>query len=139
MNISEKIKYLTEKNNISMSEISSKTKIPNSTLSDIINGRTKNLSIQKAKLICDVIGCSLDYLLDGNDKSQNYTTLTIENSILEKYNFLDEKGKYLIDRLLDEEYKRCLKEYYDNDDIIIDDYLLKKVKAKTLEYPHKEA
>lgn len=137
MDISEKIKYLAIKNNISMSEISSKTKIPNSTLSDIINGRTKNLSIQKAKLICDVIGCSLDYLLDN--KSQNYTALTIENSILEKYNFLDEKGKYFIDRLLDEEYKRCLKEYYDNDDIIIDESILKKVETKTLEYPHKEA
>ena len=52
-----------------MTEVASKTGIPNSTLSEIVNGKHKNLSIQKALLICEVVGCSLDYLIDGRQDS----------------------------------------------------------------------
>lgn len=72
ISITTKLNYLIDKSGLKLSEIADKTDIPNSTLSDMLNGKRKNVSIQKVKLICDVLGCSLDYLLDDKVTDIHY-------------------------------------------------------------------
>jgi len=82
-----------------MTEVATKTGIPNSTLSEIVNGKHKNLSIQKALLICDAVGCSLDYLIDGEYENHNSDeTLKL---ITEKYTLLNDKHKIVIEGHVD--------------------------------------
>lgn len=72
MSIGTKLRNLIDDSGLTISEISNKTDIPNSTLSGILNDKFQNISIQKVKLICDVLDCSLDYLLDENISNKKY-------------------------------------------------------------------
>ncbi|MDR2006151.1 MAG: helix-turn-helix domain-containing protein [Acidaminococcales bacterium] len=64
--IGAKVKLLLDKNNITAKDLSVATKIPLSTLADLLTGKTKNLSVQKARKICEALNCTLDYLLDDS-------------------------------------------------------------------------
>ncbi|MBN5923781.1 helix-turn-helix transcriptional regulator [Clostridioides difficile] len=97
MNIGKKIKFLINNSGLTLTDISAKTKIPTSTLSDIINGKTKNLSIQKAKLICDVFNCSLDYLLDDEvDEKDINKSDYLNKQLIEKYKLLKYEYKEFV-------------------------------------------
>lgn len=55
-------------------ELSKKTGIANTTLSTLLKGRTDKFDIVKLQKICDVLNCSLDYLMndDIDDSSKTY-------------------------------------------------------------------
>ena len=101
MSLNVKLKNLIENSGLTMSEISTKTDIPNSTLSGILNGKFKNVSIQRLKLICDVLDCSLDYLLDDNVTDVHYglrnkPTDTYQSKLLSTFNKLNSEYKELV-------------------------------------------
>lgn len=79
-----------------MSEISKNTGIPNSTLSEIVNDKYKNLSIQKAISICETIGISLNYLIDGTETPPVVNSDETLKLITKKYNLLDDKYKIFV-------------------------------------------
>lgn len=59
-------KRLTEKG-MNAKELSIASGIAYSTLSDILKGKTKELSVQKAKAIAEVLDMTLDFLIDGKE------------------------------------------------------------------------
>lgn len=71
-----KLRKVIEASGLTMSEISKCASIPTSTLSGIVNGKFRNISIQKVKAICDTVGCTLDYLLDDNRSPQSEWEVT---------------------------------------------------------------
>lgn len=110
MDIGEKISKELALKKMQKKELATLANIPLSTLSDILNGKTKKLDIQKAKNICRVLEISLDYLLDDNccvKQNPMQTILTPhENNLIKKYRSLDSYGKEIIDSVLDLELKR---------------------------------
>lgn len=66
MDMSDRIRICLKQQNMSMKDLSNLADIPLSTLSDLMNGKTKKLDIQKAKDISIVLRCSLDYLINAD-------------------------------------------------------------------------
>lgn len=115
MNIGQKITDLLESNNMKQKDLAQLVKISPSALSDLLNGKTKKLDIQKAKDISKVLGCTLDYLLDDNciNQTTNDSFTPAEIDHIKKYRILDGHGKKAVDAILDIEYDRADK-YYKN-------------------------
>lgn len=61
-----KLNNLLELKNMNCYELSKKTGIANTTLNTLLKGGTDKFDIVKLKKICEVLGCSLDYLMDDN-------------------------------------------------------------------------
>ena len=62
------------------------------------------------KKIAKVLNVSADELLGTNEKEypQNQSFITEpEQNILDKYNFIDDKGRHTVDTVLEMEYNRC--------------------------------
>lgn len=72
-NMVDKINKLMDEKEISCLELSKMTGIANSTLATLLKGRTDKFDIVKLKKICQVLGCSLDYLMndDSYDTDQS--------------------------------------------------------------------
>lgn len=93
------LKKIIDESDLSINKISQLAGIPYSTLSDLINGKRKNISFQNIILICDVLNCPIDYLTGRNGMDYN------EMKVIEKYRQLDERGKNNINGILDIEIK----------------------------------
>lgn len=62
------------------------------------------------KKIAKVLNVSADELLGTNEKEdlQNQSFITgPEQNLLDKYNFIDDKGRHTVDTVLEMEYNRC--------------------------------
>lgn len=62
------------------------------------------------KKIAKVLNVSADELLGTNEKEdlQNQSFITEpEQNLLDKYNFIDDKGRHTVDTVLEMEYNRC--------------------------------
>jgi len=93
--IGTKIKKIADLRGLSMTAISKSTGIPSSTLSEIINGKHKNLSIQKLFEISKFLECDLNYLFDDRAESEN-TGLKLgesELTLLGNYNKLNQPAQ----------------------------------------------
>jgi transcriptional regulator with XRE-family HTH domain len=66
MDMSERIKICLKQKKMTLKDLSGKADIPLSTLSDLMNNKTKKLDVQKAKDISIALGCTLDYLIDAD-------------------------------------------------------------------------
>lgn len=69
-NLVQKLNMLMKEKGYSCLELSKKTGIPNTTLTTLLKGRTDKFDIVKLKKICEILGCSLDYLM--NDSIDEY-------------------------------------------------------------------
>lgn len=65
MNISERIKELSDKGMVSMYTISKETGISQSTLSRLINGKTESISRRSLKILADYFHVGLEWLISG--------------------------------------------------------------------------
>lgn len=65
--IIRRIKNELIKKQMNAKDLATQTGIPYTTLTDTLKGKTKELSIQKAKLISEVLGITLDYLIEGKE------------------------------------------------------------------------
>nr|WP_312985327.1 helix-turn-helix transcriptional regulator [Clostridioides sp.] len=104
MSISTKLKELISQSDLTVKDISIKTGIPNSTLSDLMNEKRKNISLQNIILICDVLNCSIDYVVGREGQS----TINLDNEelkLINRYRKLDLRGKKNIKMMLDMELK----------------------------------
>lgn len=66
MNMGDRIRICLKQQNMTMKDLAIQAEIPLSTLSDLLNGKTKKLDVQKAKEISNILGCTLDYLIDAD-------------------------------------------------------------------------
>ena len=104
--IGDKIKALLIKDDLTAKELSILANIPLTTLTDMLNGKTKNLSIQNAYKICTVLNCTLDYLVDEKVSQEaiiaiKKTPMQIgvrERKLLDIFSKLNDNGKnYIIE------------------------------------------
>lgn len=73
-----KLNSLMELKNINCYELSKKTGIANTTLNTLLKGGTDKFDIVKLKRICEVLGCSLDYLMDDSIDEYGYSSMINE-------------------------------------------------------------
>lgn len=71
--MSDRIKICLRKRNMKLKDLSVAASIPLSTLSDIVNDKTKKLDVQKASDLSKALGCTLDYLVDADQVSLDDT------------------------------------------------------------------
>mgnify|MGYP003589404201 CR=1 FL=1 len=119
MNMGDRIRICLKQQNMNMKDLSEKADIPLSTLSDLMNGKTKKLDVQKAKDISAILKCSLDYLIN-EDLMDNYDISTELKEAREVYEYsiedLSEKTKIPVN---------FLKEFENSEPINF--FLLKKI------------
>lgn len=88
MNISERIKELSDKGMISMYTISKETGISQSTLSRLINGKTESISRRSLKILADYFHVGLEWLISGEgspylDSTTERTKLSARTRIIQ--------------------------------------------------------
>lgn len=114
MSIGEKILILLEGSGMKQKELASSVNISQSALSDLLNGKTKKLDIQKAKDISKILGCSLDYLLDDECNKDSIGSFLSPKELehIKKYRQIKPHEKEMIDTVLNiafKEYERLEK------------------------------
>ena len=62
--VKNRILYLCEKNNITISKLATESAVPHSTLKSILYGNSKNPGIVTIKMLCDGFGISLTEFFD---------------------------------------------------------------------------
>ena len=105
MTIGQKIFYLLEERHMTQKEFSEKTGIPQSTMSSW-KGKKQNPSIDKLKVICDVLRVDPYYLISGSESNE-----TLNNDYLTVYR-KDEEYELLIEyRKMDRDRRNRLLGY----------------------------
>ena len=111
MTMQEKLTALMNEKKIKPAELSREIGIPNSTLADILKGKTNNVAIGRLFAIAKYFDCSVEYLAIDEIADVNYGKtygFTLEHGEMElilKYRSLDDRGKSAVDNTLDYEYQ----------------------------------
>ena len=108
-NISGKIKNLLEAKDMSNLELSKISGVPNSTLADILNGKTNRISINTVIGIADALDVDTEYLINDEINDPHYirnqkaaALVSLDRDHLSEYKKLSDPGKekataYVID------------------------------------------
>lgn len=108
MNIGEKIKKLQAENNIKTYKLSQLTGIPNSTLVDILKGKTEKIAIDYLFKISSVFDVDVEYLI-SDEKETHEESTDMSSPYLKKYRKLDKTSLDSVNRLIDFEYEQTKK------------------------------
>lgn len=96
-----------------MSALSELTGIPLGTLSKILAGMSDSPKLVNMISICQVLGCSLDYLVTGVPENHNNYLLSDEEiRMIENYRKLDAHGKEMTSLIIYKESERAVREQY---------------------------
>lgn len=107
MDYIDRIKQLKSEQKITNDELSERTGIPLGTLSKILAGISDSPKLSNIVLICNALGCSLDYAVSGIPENKNNFTLEPgEISLIENYRELDRHGREMVTLVLDKERER---------------------------------
>jgi repressor LexA len=108
-----RIKAEKSKKKITNEQLSELTGIPLSTLSKILAGFSESPKFSNIVAICEVLGCSLDYIVSGiPENTNNYTLEPDEMKFIEEYRRLDQHGRETVRAVLDKEIERLTVEEY---------------------------
>ena len=103
----DRIKLLKNKKKITNEKLAELTGIPLGTLSKILAGVSDSPKLSNIIAICDVLDCTLDYIVSGTEKNDNnYTLNDSEIKFIESYRQLDEHGKELVLMVAEKEAER---------------------------------
>ena len=109
--IVDKINILKNAKGLNNSTLAQLAGISNSTLTEILKGRTAKIPIQSLISIAKVLDCTVEYLYNDNISDRYYGEKHIidqyEFNHIEKYRALDEYGKKAVDSILNLEYERA--------------------------------
>ncbi len=116
MDYIERIKKIKSERKITNDMLADMTGIPLGTLSKILAGISDSPKLSNIVTICEVLGCSLDYIVKGVPENRNnYTLEDGEMHLVENYRRLDAHGKELTALVVDKELQRVIgSEYKDN-------------------------
>lgn len=107
MDYIDRIKQLKAEQKVTNDELSERTGIPLGTLSKILAGISDSPKLSNIVLICNALGCSLDYAVSGIPENRNNFTLEPgEISLIENYRELDRHGREMVTLVLDKERER---------------------------------
>ncbi len=97
MDYIDRIKKLKSEKKITNDRLSELTGIPLGTLSKIMAGISDSPKLANIVAIAEVLGCSLDYIVNGTpDNDHNYTLAPEEMDFIELYRTLDTHSRELV-------------------------------------------
>ena len=103
----ERIKSLKRQQKITNEHLSELTGIPLGTLSKILAGFNDSPKLANISAICQVLGCSIDYIITGEpDNVNNYLLADDEIRLIETYRKLDEHGRDMTEVVMHKEMER---------------------------------
>ncbi len=103
----ERLKELKRKEKMTNERLSELTGIPLGTLSKILAGFSDSPKLANISAICQVLGCSIDYIMTGvPDNVNNYLLGDDEIRIIEAYRKLDAHGREMADVVVAKELER---------------------------------
>lgn len=109
----ERIKQLKNEKKITNEELSRLSGIPLGTLSKLLAGFSDSVKLSNVVAICDVLDCSVDYIVSGvPENTNNYTLDSSEIRLVEEYRSLDEHGRELVELVIGKERERITEEEY---------------------------
>ena len=107
MDYIDRIKLLKSEKKITNERLSELTGIPLGTLSKILAGISDSPKLANIVAICDALGSSLEYVVNGvPENTNNFTLERGEMRLIENYRMLDAHGKELVTLVLDKEKER---------------------------------
>ncbi len=107
MDYIERIKRIKNERKITNDKLSELTGIPLSTLSKIMAGISDSPKLSNIVSIADVLGCSLDYIVNGTPENNNNYTLTADEiEFMNVYRTLDNHSKELLNMVAHKESER---------------------------------
>lgn len=101
-----KLKEMKKVSGKTSKEISDATGIPKSTVDKLFSGQTKEPYLSSTRAIVHFLGFTLDDLLEPSKLNEFSQT---EINHIKKYRALDERGKKMVDLVLNEEYEQSQK------------------------------
>ena len=115
MDYIDRIKLLKSEKKITNDALAEMTGIPLGTLSKILAGISDSPKLSNIVAICDALGTSLEYVVNGvPENTNNFTLDRGEMRLVENYRALDQHGKELVTMVLDKERERIANlEYQD--------------------------
>lgn len=113
MDYIDRIKALKSEKKITNEALSEMTGIPLGTLSKILAGISDSPKLSNIVAICDALGTTLEYVVNGiPENTNNFTLDRGEMRIIENYRALDAHGKELVTLVLDKEKERVSRMAY---------------------------
>lgn len=107
MDYIDRIKLIKSEKKITNDRLSEMTGIPLGTLSKILAGISDSPKLSNIVAICDALGTTLEYVVNGvPENTNNFTLERGEIRIIENYRALDQHGKELVTLVLDKEKER---------------------------------
>lgn len=103
MELGEIISLYRKDAGMTLDELSEKSGVPKGTINKIIGGVTKAPTLDNIKAIAHALGKRLADFEDDEQKTDILSST--EQKMIKKYRVLDERGKKVVDIVLDEEYK----------------------------------
>ncbi len=107
MDYIDRIKKLKNEKKITNERLSEMTGIPLGTLSKLMAGISDSPKLSNIVTIADVLGCSLDYIVNGTpDNDHNYTLAPEEMDFIELYRTLDSYSREVVRTVAKKESER---------------------------------
>jgi repressor LexA len=111
MDYIDRIKQKKSEKKITNDKLSELTGIPLGTLSKIMAGISDSPKLANIVAIADVLGCSLDYLVNGTpDNENNFFLAPDEMDFIESYRKLDTHSKEVVKLVVSKEAERNISE-----------------------------
>ena len=104
MDYIKRIKEIKSARKMTNDELAERTGIPGGTLAKILAGISESPKLCNIVAICEVLNCSLDYIMYGVEENKNNYTLDEEEiDLIERYRTLDERGRESVSALIEHE------------------------------------
>lgn len=107
MDYISRIKKIKSEKKITNDKLSELTGIPLGTLSKILAGISDSPKLSNIVAICEALGCSVNYLLTGEQENDNNYVLSKEEmAMVDSYRRLDAHGKDMVNIVIAKEAER---------------------------------
>lgn len=104
--INERIKQMRLQRGFTLLELAELLNVKEATMQRYESGEIKNIKHETISSLSKIFDCPPGYLMGWNDHPTKDPTLTkSEQTLIEKYRALDERGKLTIDSALENQYK----------------------------------
>lgn len=104
----DRIKLIKNKKKMTNDQLSERTGIPLGTLSKILAGMSDSPKLSNIIAICNVLDCSVEYIVSGTpENTNNYSLSGEEIRMIESYRELDSYGRDLVETVIFKEAQRA--------------------------------
>ncbi len=104
----DRIKQIKSQKKLTNEQLAERSGIPLGTLSKLLAGMSDSPKLSNIVAICNVLDCSVDYIVTGApENTNNYTLASEEIEMVENYRRLDSWGKALADTVIAKELERA--------------------------------